>query len=162
MKKKLLVPLILFLSITIAFLVQLKRNAQGEDIKALESALVGKPVPAKNLTELFENKAYTNELFQQGKPVLLNVWATWCPTCYAEHQYLNKLAKDGVRIIGLDYKDESPKAMKWLKDLGNPYQVVLKDEKVLLRLRNYTYDSIDEYIKKIGEIENELLFKNRT
>ena len=81
------------------------------------------------MTELFENKAYTNELFQQGKPVLLNVWATWCPTCYAEHQYLNKLAKEGVRIIGLDYKDESPKAMKWLKDLGNPYQVVLKDEK---------------------------------
>ncbi len=39
---------------------------------------------------------------------------------------------------------------------------LLKDEKVLLRLRNYTYDSIDEYIKKIGEIENELLFKNRT
>ena len=31
MKKKLLVPLILFLSITIAFLVQLKRNAQGAD-----------------------------------------------------------------------------------------------------------------------------------
>lgn len=39
---------------------------------------------------------------------------------------------------------------------------LLKDEKVLLRLRNYTYDSIDEYITKIGEIENELLFKNRT
>lgn len=39
---------------------------------------------------------------------------------------------------------------------------LLKDEKVLLKLRNYTYDSIDEYIKKIGEIENELLFKNRT
>lgn len=39
---------------------------------------------------------------------------------------------------------------------------LLKNEKVLLRLRNYTYDSIDEYIKKIGEIENELLFKNRT
>lgn len=38
---------------------------------------------------------------------------------------------------------------------------LLKDEKVILRLRNYTYDSIDEYIKKIGEIENELLFKNR-
>ena len=85
--------------------MQLKRNAQGEDIKALESALVGKPVPAKNLTGAFlKIKAYTNELFQQGKPVLLNVWATWCPTCYAEHQYLNKLAKDGVRIIGLDYK----------------------------------------------------------
>ena len=129
MKKKLLVPLILFLLTIIAFLVPLKREAQGEDTKKLESALIGKPMPVNNFTELFENKAYTNELFQQGKPVLLNVWATWCPTCYAEHQYLNKLAKDGVRIIGLDYKDESPKAMKWLKDLGNPYQVVLKDEK---------------------------------
>ena len=53
MKKKLLVPLILFLSITIAFLVQLKRNAQGEDIKALESALVGKPVPAKKFNGAF-------------------------------------------------------------------------------------------------------------
>ncbi len=56
--------------------MQLKRNTQGEDIKALESALVGKKVPEKNLTELFENKAYANELFQQGKPVLLSVWAT--------------------------------------------------------------------------------------
>ena len=129
MKKKLLIPLILFLLTIIAFLVPLKREAQGEDTKKLESALIGKPMPVNNFTELFENKAYTNELFQQGKPVLLNVWATWCPTCYAEHQYLNKLAKDGVRIIGLDYKDESPKAMKWLKDLGNPYHVVLKDEK---------------------------------
>ena len=81
MKKKLLIPLILFLAIVIAFLVQLNRNAQGEDIKALESALVGKPVPSKTLTDLFENKTYGNELFRQGKPILLNVWATWCPTC---------------------------------------------------------------------------------
>ena len=108
--------------------------------------MVGKPVPAKNLTELFENKAYTNELFQQGKPVLLNVWATWCPTCYAEHQYLNKLAKEGVRIIGLDYKDESPKAMKWLKDLGNPYQVVLKDEKGSFGLDLGVYGAPETFI----------------
>ncbi|OOF57402.1 thiol:disulfide interchange protein [Rodentibacter genomosp. 2] len=128
MKKKLLIPLVLFLAVVVAFLVQLNRNAQGEDIKVLESALVGKPIPMKNLTELFENKVYDNELFRQGKPVLLNVWATWCPTCYAEHQYLNKLAQKGVNIIGLNYKDESAKARKWLKDLGNPYQLVLKDE----------------------------------
>ena len=101
-----------------AFLVQLGRNAQGDDPKALESALVGKPVPQKTLTDLLENKTYGNEIFQQGKPILLNVWATWCPTCYAEHQYLNQLAKQGVTIIGVDYKDESPKAVKWLKDLG--------------------------------------------
>ena len=112
MNKKLLIPLIVFLAVAAAFLVQLGRNAQGDDPKALESALVGKPVPQKTLTDLLENKTYGNEIFQQGKPILLNVWATWCPTCYAEHQYLNQLAKQGVTIIGIDYKDESPKAVK--------------------------------------------------
>lgn len=129
MNKKLLLPLILFAAIAVAFFVQLNRNAQGEDIKALESALIGKPVPIHNAVDLFENKPYGESLFQQGKPILLNVWATWCPTCYAEHQYLNQLAKQGITIIGLDYKDDSAKAVKWLRDLGNPYQVVLKDEK---------------------------------
>ncbi|MCR1836889.1 DsbE family thiol:disulfide interchange protein [Rodentibacter caecimuris] len=146
MKKKLLIPLVLFLAVVIAFLVQLNRNAQGEDIKALESALVGKPVPTKSLTELFENKVYGNELFRQGKPVLLNVWATWCPTCYAEHQYLNKLVQQGVNIIGLNYKDEPAKAIKWLKDLGNPYQLVLKDEKGSFGLDLGVYGAPETFI----------------
>ena len=51
MNKKLLIPLIIFLAIVVAFLVQLGRNAQGDDPKALESALVGKPVPQKTLTD---------------------------------------------------------------------------------------------------------------
>ena len=146
MKKKLLIPLILFLAVVVAFLVQLQRNAQGEDIKALESALVGKPVPEKIFQELFENKSYGNELFQQGKPILLNVWATWCPTCYAEHQYLNQLAKQGVTIIGVDYKDDSAKAVKWLKELGNPYQVVLKDEKGSFGLDLGVYGAPETFI----------------
>lgn len=146
MKKKLLIPLILFLAVVVAFLVQLQRNAQGEDIKALESALVGKPVPEKNFQELFENKSYGNELFQQGKPILLNVWATWCPTCYAEHQYLNQLAKQGITIIGVDYKDDSAKAVKWLKELGNPYQVVLKDEKGSFGLDLGVYGAPETFI----------------
>ena len=129
MKKKLYLPLIIFLALVAAFLVQLQRNAQGDDPKTLESALVGKPVPAKTLTDLLSTKTFDESLFKQGKPLLLNVWATWCPTCYEEHQYLNHLAKQGVPIIGLDYKDNSEKAVKWLHDLGNPYQVVLKDEK---------------------------------
>ncbi len=47
MNKKLYIPLIVFLALTVAFLVQLQRNSQGEDPKALESALVGKLVPSK-------------------------------------------------------------------------------------------------------------------
>ena len=146
MKKKLYLPLIIFLALVAAFLVQLQRNAQGDDPKTLESALEGKPVPAKTLPDLLSTKTFDESLFKQGKPLLLNVWATWCPTCYAEHQYLNHLAKQGVPIIGLDYKDNSEKAVKWLHDLGNPYQVVLKDEKGSFALDLGVYGAPETFI----------------
>ena len=135
-----------FFALVTAFLVQLQRNAQGDDPKTLESALVGKPVPAKTLPDLLSTKTFDESLFKQGKPLLLNVWATWCPTCYAEHQYLNHLAKQGVPIIGLDYKDNSEKAVKWLHDLGNPYQVVLKDEKGSFALDLGVYGAPETFI----------------
>ncbi|MCI5763735.1 DsbE family thiol:disulfide interchange protein [Actinobacillus porcinus] len=147
MNKKFFLPLIIFFLLIVAFFVQLQRNAQGDDPKALESALIGKPVPTKTLVDLFdENKVYGNEIFQQGKPILLNVWATWCPTCYAEHQYLNELAAQGIAIIGLDYKDKTDKAIKWLKDLKNPYQVVLKDEKGAFGLDLGVYGAPETFI----------------
>lgn len=128
MNKKFYIPLIIFLALALTFFVQLQRNADGEDIKALESALIGKAMPQRPLQDLFDKQQYDQTLFTQGKPILLNVWATWCPTCYAEHQYLNQLAAEGITIIGLNYKDDSKKAIKWLNDLKNPYQAVLVDK----------------------------------
>lgn len=69
MNKKLYLPLIIFLGLAMAFLVQLQRNSQGDDPKTLESALVGKPVPAKTLPDLLSEKTYDESLFKQGKPV---------------------------------------------------------------------------------------------
>ena len=66
-------------------------------------------------------------MLTQGKPVLLNVWATWCPTCRAEHQYLNQLSAQGIRVVGMNYKDDRQKAISWLKELGNPYALSLFD-----------------------------------
>lgn len=131
MKKKLYIPLIIFLGLILAFTIQLIKNAQGEDPRALESALIGKPVPVSHpLTDLLKpEQSYGFSLFQNNKPVLLNVWATWCPTCYAEHQYLKQLAKQGIEIIGVNYKDQPQKAIEWLQNLGNPYRVVLLDQK---------------------------------
>ncbi|TCP91274.1 cytochrome c biogenesis protein CcmG/thiol:disulfide interchange protein DsbE [Cricetibacter osteomyelitidis] len=146
MNKKLYIPLIVFLGLALAFFVQLQRNAGGEDIKALESALIGKPMPEVALNDLFEQQQFDQSLFRQGKPVLVNVWATWCPTCYAEHQYLNQLSKQGVTIIGIDYKDDKSKAVKWLKDLGNPYQAVIVDPKGSLGLDLGVYGAPETFI----------------
>ncbi len=121
-RKLLFIPLVLFLLLVAALMVQLTRNAGGEDPTMLESALIGKPVPTFRLESLDQpGKTYDQAVLRDGKPILLNVWATWCPTCRAEHQYLNTLAARGVRVVGLNYKDDRAKAVTWLNSLGNPY-----------------------------------------
>ena len=93
-RKLLFIPLVLFLLLVAALMVQLTRNAGGEDPTMLESALIGKPVPTFRLESLDQpGKTYDQAVLRDGKPILLNVWATWCPTCRAEHQYLNTLAR---------------------------------------------------------------------
>ncbi|MBD1574964.1 MULTISPECIES: DsbE family thiol:disulfide interchange protein [Vibrio] len=126
-RKILFAPLALFVVLVVVFATQLTRNAKGDDPTKLESVLVGKSVPDFQLEDLYQpTKTYDQTLFK-GKPLILNVWATWCPTCYAEHKFLNTLSGEGVNIIGLNYKDDRAKAEKWLKDLGDPYQIVLFD-----------------------------------
>ena len=135
MKAKLLIPLIVFLGLIITFTIQLQRNANGEDPKALESALVGKTVPDFQLPSLLDEKQMVDSsVVKTGSPRLLNVWATWCPTCFAEHQFLTILAKQGVEIVGIDYKDEREKALKFLDTYKNPYQAVIYDPKGSLGL----------------------------
>ena len=101
-RKLLFIPLILFLLLVAAFMVQLTRNAGGEDPTMLESALIGKPVPAFKLESLDQpGKTYDQAVLRNGKPMLLNVWATWCPTCRAEHQYLNTLNRASAKRSGI-------------------------------------------------------------
>lgn len=147
MKKKLLLPLIIFLALAITLMVQLTRNAQGEDPKKLESALIGKSVPAFNLESVQDEKQFIDQnVLKTGSPRLLNVWATWCPTCYAEHEYLTLLAKQGVEIVGVDYKDERPKAMKFLMTYGNPYKAIIYDPKGSLGLDLGVYGAPETFI----------------
>ncbi len=146
MNKKLFLPLIFFVALIVTFFVQLQRNGQGDDPKALESALVGQAVPSARLYDLFTNQQVNQKIFQQGKPILLNVWATWCPTCYSEHQYLNRLAEQGISIIGVNYKDQRDKAINWLQRLNNPYQQVLFDEKGSFGLDLGVYGAPETFI----------------
>lgn len=69
-----------------------------------------------------------------------------CPTCYAEHQYLNELAKQGVKIIGLNYKDQRDKATQWLNDLGNPYLISLFDGNGMLGLDLGVYGAPETFL----------------
>src|SRR5690554_5692102 len=124
------------------------------DPTRLSSALVGKPVPAFTVPDIYDTeKLYTEEVLH-GRPMLLNVWATWCPTCRAEHDYLNQLASQGVYIVGLNYKDDSrSKAVNWLNTLGDPYRVNLFDERGAVAIDFGVYGAPETFlINANGEV----------
>ena len=123
-RKVLLIPLIIFLAIAAALLWQLACNAEGDDPTNLESALIGKPVPKFRLESL-DNPG---QFYQ------------------ADHQYLNQLSAQGIRVVGMNYKDDCQKAISWLKELGNPYALSLFDGDGMLGLDLGVYGAPETFL----------------
>lgn len=145
-RKIVFIPLVLFLLLAAVFAVQLMRNANGDDPTKLESVLINKTVPNFILQDLEKSDQQYDQSIFFGEPLLLNVWATWCPTCYAEHKFLNQLSAQGVKIVGLNYKDQRHKALSWLKELGNPYAINLFDEKGMVGLDLGVYGAPETFL----------------
>lgn len=93
----------------------------------MPSALVGKPFPVFSLPSLDDPSRMVTRDDVKGRPVLVNIWATWCPSCRQEHPVLTRLAKQGVVIYGVNYKDDRDAALRWLRTLHNPYQLNIED-----------------------------------
>ncbi len=115
------------------------------DPSELPSALIGKPVPEFSLPAVEGQKTLTRADLL-GKPALLNVWATWCISCRVEHPVLNKLAQQGVRVYGVNYKDENAAALKWLKEFQNPYQLNINDAEGSLGLNLGVYGAPETFL----------------
>lgn len=103
------------------------------DPKKLPSQFIGRTLPAAVLERLpmaegLASNVSRNTADFQGKPWVLNVFASWCQACLVEHAHLLSLAKQGqVRLVGLAYKDEGDNTRRWLAEHGNPYSEVLMD-----------------------------------
>ena len=94
----------------------------------LPSALLGKPFPDFDLPTLGGEPASRSRADLLGKVRLVNVWATWCPTCAAEHDELAGIAAEtGIGIVGINYKDDPNAARAWLAQRGDPYRFHIVD-----------------------------------
>ena len=118
----------------------------GEDPSELDSALVGREVPSFELPMLRESESSARPEMLKGKVQLLNVWATWCAACRVEHPHLNRLAEQGVPIVGLNYKDERDKAVEWLAERGDPYTQVIYDPEGSLGFDLGVYGAPETYL----------------
>tara|TARA_R110000823_G_scaffold130015_18_gene258101 strand:+ start:638 stop:1180 length:543 start_codon:yes stop_codon:yes gene_type:complete len=137
---KLFLPLFLF-----AALALLLFRGLSLDPRELPSALIDRPLPAFSLPELASGELLGVDAVA-GEVSLLNVWATWCVSCRVEHPYLQTLADSGVRIVGLNYKDEDAAALRWLQELGNPYQFNIADRKGSLAIDLGVYGAPETYL----------------
>ena len=119
----LLIPVVLFAGLATLFYTGMQRDNAGE----LRSVFVGRPAPAVPATALPGIPGLTAADLTSGKVTVVNFWATWCPPCRAEHPVLKKMAADGVRVAGVNIRDDDAKAVAYLAEEGNPFFGVATD-----------------------------------
>ena len=121
-----ILPLGVFVLLAIVLAIGIKHSPEKGTI---QSPLIGKAAPQFELPVLTDSGRTFRSSELKGRWYVFNVWATWCGGCRDEHSALVEISKQArVPLIGLDWKDEDPRAMQWLAELGNPYEVVAVDK----------------------------------
>ena len=89
---------------------------------------LNKNIPEFEAKIFKSNESFSSKDFILNEYYLINIWASWCAPCQIEHKYLMKLNKiKKLNLIGINYKDSKSNADNFLKNLGNPYDIILID-----------------------------------
>lgn len=94
------------------------------DPNAVPSVLISKPAPELDLPAVagVGTPGFTTADLKTGEVILVNIFASWCGPCRAEHPVLTRMAEnEGITLVGINYKDTAEDAAGWLEELGNPY-----------------------------------------
>ena len=167
MKKKILAlpSVVFFLILSIFFyLLIIDRNPSE-----IPSNLLNKNVPIFEAESLFKDKKFISSNEFKDEIILVNFFATWCKPCRDEHVYIKRFANErGIKVIGINYKDNTEKTIKWLKDLGNPYKDILIDKNGKIAIDWGVYGIPETFIinsngiikyRHIGPITNKIYTK---
>ena len=118
-----IISLCLILFIIVIFFVAL-----NIDKRYSTENIVGKKIDNFKIKFLFSDEVFKNEDLLNGEHYLINIWASWCLPCKKEHPILMKLSEEeNLNLIGVNFKDKKNNAESFLKNLGNPYNIILSD-----------------------------------
>ena len=96
----------------------------------IESHWINKPVPQFTLpSAIADRPGLTSAVFTDGKPRLINVFASWCVPCRVEAPQLEALQARGVIIEGIAIRDRPDALAAFLAEVGNPYASSGADER---------------------------------
>lgn len=134
-------------------LVLLFAKGLTSDPGELDNVTVENPVPSFSLPTLFSEKIIDNSDFVTDKSYyLMNFWGSWCPSCYDEHPLLMELSKDHT-FYGVNWKDETDNAQKFINERGNPFAEIVVDDNSVLAIGMGVYGAPETFlIKKDGTI----------
>jgi cytochrome c biogenesis protein CcmG/thiol:disulfide interchange protein DsbE len=136
-----LLPLALFVILTI-----LLSSGIGKDPTYQESNLIGKALPNFSKKNLMKIKSTITEKDFKG-PALINIFGSWCPACYHEHPFLMKLAaSEAINIYGVNYNDELQPALEFIKQQGNPYDLIVFDDNGRLGIELGVYGAPETFL----------------
>ena len=91
-------------------------------------SLVGNKLGEIELVSFEDDSIFTDDDFKKNSFTLINFWASWCAPCRIEHPQLMELSKENnIKILGVNFKDKKINALKFLKDLGDPYEYLARD-----------------------------------
>ncbi len=122
-----LLPLVAIAALAVLFVGwSLKRDPAFKP-----NAMVGQPIPETVLPMLTGDQAGPGQVDLKtagvGRPMIVNVFASWCAPCRIEHPKLLQLKQRGIAVVGVAYKDEPVATRAFLDELGDPFAMVLVD-----------------------------------
>ncbi len=92
------------------------------------SALIDKPAPPIDLPSIYPDRPGLSTADLRGRVTMVNVFASWCIPCRAEHPILSRLRREhDVTIFGLNWKDTPEAARSWIAELGDPFERIGSD-----------------------------------
>lgn len=174
---RMLLPLGVFALLVVLLLAGLQTADQRQIV---DSPLIGKPVPEFSLPTLHDESRTIARADLLGRPFVINVWGSWCPSCRVEHPLITRMGREiDVPLVGLNWKDERADALQWLSQFGDAWdfhifdypgglgidlgvygapETFLVDHTGTIRHKHIgpvTQESYDDLIERIRQLETE-------